>query len=236
MPTAVWWTPVDRRIDDAMWRAEVVARWAIRRGSVATLERGGTARGRSRVERWTRVVVATCGERGVIGDAYDAIRQDVLAQVERRHLRPEGDLDEVKLEVQRAVDEYQRVARLGDVLPLAVPSTMVDRILRSITDLGPLTDLMARRDVEEIFVEGARVSFLDGTGRLRGLTEPTSEEENRQLLDRLLGATERQLNTRHPMVQARVLDGTARLDSSDPSRQRHAFGHAAAVRGAQRDP
>jgi hypothetical protein len=33
---------------------------------------------------------------------------------------------------------------------------MVDRILRSITDLGPLTDLLARRDVEEIFIEGAR--------------------------------------------------------------------------------
>jgi hypothetical protein len=30
----------------------------------------------------------------MIGGAYDAIRHDVLAQVERRHLRPEGDLDE----------------------------------------------------------------------------------------------------------------------------------------------
>ena len=32
---------------------------------------------------------------------------------------------------------------------------MVHRVLRSITDLGPLTDLLARRDVEEIFIEGA---------------------------------------------------------------------------------
>ncbi|MET0420252.1 MAG: ATPase, T2SS/T4P/T4SS family, partial [Acidimicrobiia bacterium] len=149
-------------------------------------------------------------------DAYDVIRREVLAQVERRRLRPEGDLDEVKVEVLRAVDEYQRRARLGETLPLATPATMVDRILRSITDLGPLTDLVARRDVEEIFIEGARVSYLDAGGRLRGLTEPTSEEENRQLLDRLLGATERQLNTRHPMVQARVLDGTARLTAAIP--------------------
>ena len=35
---------------------------------------------------------------------------------------------------------------------------MVQRVLRSITDLGPLTELLGRRDVEEIFVEGARVS------------------------------------------------------------------------------
>ena len=150
-------------------------------------------------------------------DAYDAIRRDVLARIERRRLRPEGDLDEVKLEVHRAVEEYQSRARLGDGLPLVAPGTMSDRVLRSITDLGPLTDLVARRDVEEIFIEGARVSYLDGTGRLRGLTVPTSEDENRQLVDRLLGATERQLNTKHPMVQARVLDGTARLDRGDPA-------------------
>ena len=93
---------------------------------------------------------------------------------------------------------------------------MVDRVLRSITDFGPLTDLLARRDVEEIFLEGARVSYLDGSGRLRGLTVPTSEEENRQMVERLLAPTERQLNTKHPMVQARVLDGTARLTAAIP--------------------
>ncbi|MET0920159.1 MAG: ATPase, T2SS/T4P/T4SS family [Acidimicrobiia bacterium] len=183
------------------------------RGLGHTLHRGPTAKGNPGCDA---ALDSTFGARGMTADAYDVIRREVLAQVERRRLRPEGDLDEVKVEVLRAVDEYQRRARLGETLPLATPATMVDRILRSITDLGPLTDLVARRDVEEIFIEGARVSYLDAGGRLRGLTEPTSEEENRQLLDRLLGATERQLNTRHPMVQARVLDGTARLTAAIP--------------------
>ena len=60
------------------------------------------------------------------------------------------------------------------------------------------------------------MSYLDGSGRLRGLTVPTSEEENRQIVERLLAATDRQLNTKHPMVQARVLDGTARLTAAIP--------------------
>jgi pilus assembly protein CpaF len=149
-------------------------------------------------------------------DAYDGIRRDVLARIERRQLRPEGDLDEVRLEVHHAVDEYERLARLGAELPLVSPSVMVDRVLRSITDFGPMTDLIARRDVEEIFLEGARVSYLDSAGRLRGLTVPTSEEENRQMIERLLAPTDRQLNTKHPMVQARVLDGTARLTAAIP--------------------
>ena len=119
-------------------------------------------------------------------------------------------------EVERAIDDYQRRARLGEQVPLGDADTMMQRVLRSITDLGPLTELLARNDVEEIFVEGARVTYLDTSGRLRGLAEPTTEDENRQILDRLLADTERQLNAKHPMVQARVLDGTARLTAAIP--------------------
>jgi len=149
-------------------------------------------------------------------DAYDEIRRDVLARIARRQLRPDGDLDEVRSETYRAVEEYERVARLGEELPLLSPTVMADRVLRSIVDFGPLTDLIARHDVEEIFIEGARVSFLDGSGRLRGLALPTSEDENRQIIERLLAPTDRQLNTKHPMVQARVLAGTARLSAAIP--------------------
>ena len=77
---------------------------------------------------------------------------------------------------------------LGEEFPLGDPATMVNRVLRSVTDFGPFTDLLARRDVEEIFVEGPRVTYLDASGRLRGLAEPTSEEENRQMVDRLLAS------------------------------------------------
>jgi pilus assembly protein CpaF len=60
------------------------------------------------------------------------------------------------------------------------------------------------------------VTYLDASGRLRGLAEPTTENENRQILDRLLATTERQLNAKQPLVQARVLDGTARLTAAIP--------------------
>lgn len=149
-------------------------------------------------------------------DAYDLIRRDALAGIERRRLEPDREFGEVRTEVERAVDEYQRRARLGDELPLGDPAAMVQRVLRSVTELGPLSDLLARRDVEEVFIEGARVTYLDTSGRLRGLAEPTSEEENRQIVDRLLAVTERQLNAKYPLVQARVLDGTARLTAAIP--------------------
>ena len=149
-------------------------------------------------------------------DAYDGIRRDALVRIERRRLRPEGDLEEVQAEVHRAVDEYQRRAHLGDEIPLSDPGEMVGRVLQSITDFGPLTELIARPDVEEIFFEGPRVSYLDSSGRLRGLAVPTGEAENRQIVERLLAPTDRQLNTKHPIVQARVLQGSARLTAAIP--------------------
>ena len=204
-PESITWLPTDRA-----GGGRGMGRRA--RGPRTVPGRGRVARARSDVP----VGGDPVGEEGMSTDAYDVIRRDVHARIERRRLRPEADLDEVRAEVGRAVDDYQRVALLGEELPLVEPAEMAERVLRSITDFGALTELLARRDVEEIFIEGARVSYLDGSGRLRGLTVPTSEEENRQIVERMLAATDRQLNTKHPMVQARVLGGTARLTAAIP--------------------
>lgn len=149
-------------------------------------------------------------------DAYASIRRDVLDRIERRHGLADAAPETVRAEVRGAVDDYQRRAHHGERVPLNDPHAMTDRIVRSITDFGPLTELLTRDDVEEVFIEGGRVTYLDGSGQLRGLTTPTTEEENRQIIDRLLAATDRQLTTRHPLVQARVLEGTARLTAAIP--------------------
>ena len=148
-------------------------------------------------------------------DAYDAIRRQVLARIESR---PDAvdDPAGVRAAVQECVEQYQRRSHLGDGVALADPVDMADRIVQSVVHLGPFTELLERDDVEEIFVEGARVSYLDTTGRLRGLAVPTSEDENRQIVERLLAATERHLDAKHPLVQARVLDGSARLTAAIP--------------------
>jgi pilus assembly protein CpaF len=149
-------------------------------------------------------------------NAYDDIRRDVLQRIERNKLDPRSDLHRVRQVVADAVEAYQARAHLGDGRALRDPGEMAGRVLRSITDFGPLTDLFARNDVEEIFVEGSRVTYLERTGRLQGLAVPTTEEENRQVVDRLLATTQRHLDGKSPIVQARVLDGKARLTAAIP--------------------
>ncbi len=148
--------------------------------------------------------------------AYDEIRFRAISLVEEQQIDPEVDLGRVREVVSTAVEDYQRSAHLGVGRPLSKPAEMVERVVRSLAEFGPLSALLARSDVEEVFIEGQRVSFLDADGRLRGLDEPTTAAENRHVVERLLAATDRRLDASSPLVQARVLGGSARLTAVAP--------------------
>lgn len=149
-------------------------------------------------------------------NAYEVIRSDVLAHLERAKLDPKANLEGVRQVVVDAVEGYQTRAHLGEGRALRDPNDMVGRVLTSITGFGPLTELLTRPDIEEVFIEGSRVSYLDAMGHLQGLAVPTSEAENRQIVDRLLATTQRHLDAQNPIVQARVLHGKARLSAAIP--------------------
>jgi pilus assembly protein CpaF len=144
-------------------------------------------------------------------DAYHEIRRQALERIDGSGVDPERDAGRL-LELLRAtVDDYQRSAHLGEGRSLADPEATVQRLLRSVSSFGPLGDLLDRVDVEEIFIEGDRVSYLEAGGVLRGLETPSSEQENRQVIERLIAGTDRRLDASNPVMQARILDGSARL-------------------------
>ncbi len=148
--------------------------------------------------------------------AYEDIRLEVLRALERDEVDPVADAEAVTRTVEDAVASYQRRAHLGQGRALADPTDMARRVVASITDFGPLSELFSSPDVEEIFIEGGQVTFIDRNGRLQGLAIPTTEHENRQVVDRLLATTQRTLDATSPIVQARVLDGAARLTAAQP--------------------
>ena len=144
-------------------------------------------------------------------DAYHEIRRKALERIDGSGVDPEHDTGRL-LELLRAtVDDYQRSAHLGEGRSLADPEATVQRLLRSVSSFGPLGELLDRLDVEEIFIEGDRVSYLEAGGVLRGLETPSSQQENRQVIERLIAGTDRRLDASNPVMQARILDGSARL-------------------------
>ncbi len=148
--------------------------------------------------------------------AYATIRNEALLGVEREKLDPRADVEAVNRLVAAIVDDYQSQAQSGNAPTLHDPLGMIRRIVRSITGFGALSELLEDRTVEEIFIEGPHVTFIDGSGRLQVLTTPTSHEENRQTVNRLLADTDRHVDTANPIVQARVLNDTARLTAVIP--------------------
>ena len=149
-------------------------------------------------------------------DVYEELRRQALDRIDGSGLDPASDFDQTRDLLAGTVDEYQRLAHLGQGASLADPKATLDRLLDSVTGRGPLSRLLERPDVEEIFIEGDSVTYLEAGGALRGLETPTTQSENRQTIERMLSSTDRRLDTSNPIVQARVLDGTARLTAVIP--------------------
>jgi pilus assembly protein CpaF len=144
-------------------------------------------------------------------DVYETLRQEALARLDSTGLDPERDSDAVRQLLGAAVDDYQQKAHLGDGRSLADPKATVERLVRSVMGRSPLRDLLERDDVEEIFIEGDKVTYLEAGGTLRSSPVPTTEVENRQTIEQLIASTDRRLDASNPVAQARVLDGSARL-------------------------
>ncbi|MFB3051351.1 MAG: CpaF family protein [Acidimicrobiia bacterium] len=149
-------------------------------------------------------------------DVYEELRREALARIDGTGIDPESQLEEVRELLEVAVEDYQRRAHLGDGKSLADPRATVNRLVQSVTGRGPLSRLLDRSDVEEIFIEGDAVTYLEAGGVLRSADLPATEAENRQTIDQLISTSDRRLDASNPIAQARVLDGSARLTAVIP--------------------
>ena len=145
-------------------------------------------------------------------DTYEQLRQEVLAEVQRRSIDT-TDGAAVEALAKSVVEGYQAKARSGfGGLPLANAADVTARLCRSVRAWGPLTPHFTDEVVfEELFFHGADVSWLDGEGRLVSLDESISPAEVRSIIDRLLATGGAAVDESRPMVQVQVLDGRARL-------------------------
>src|SRR5688572_7883763 len=145
-------------------------------------------------------------------DTYEQLRQEVLAEVQRRSIDT-TDGAAVEALAKSVVEGYQAKARSGfGGLPLANAADVTARLCRSVRAWGPLTPHFTDEVVfEELFFHGADVSWLDGEGRLVSLNESISPAEVRSIIDRLLATGGAAVDESRPMVQVQVLDGRARL-------------------------
>jgi pilus assembly protein CpaF len=148
--------------------------------------------------------------------AYEKLRGRAAERIEDRKLDVESQPDSVRQAIAEIVEEYQATAHRGINEPLRDPVDMERRVWQAVAGFGPLTELLDNPRIEEIFLEGPRVSFIDDSGRLQSHVVSTTEGELRQVIDRLLAGTNRRLDSSNAIEQAHVLGGTARLTAVVP--------------------
>ena len=144
--------------------------------------------------------------------AHVELRAELQRRLQAANIDANAEPDRVRSLIRQVVDHYQAKARGGIGRPLADPDLTIWRLERSTLGQGPLEPLLQPgAGIEEIFVKGDDLTYLDRCGRLCSLDEPTDEEELRSVVTRLLMATGRSVDTAHPIVDAQVLDGRGRL-------------------------
>lgn len=149
------------------------------------------------------------------GSTYQTVKALVLRRIEAGEIAPNGERATVRAAIADCVHDYQERAHLDDDLtPISDVEGMVDRLLASVADLGPLTQLIGRPDVEEIQVQGTKVTYWTSDGRVHWLAPTATEDELRQYVERLLqGAADRaQLDASTPIASVGI-GGGARLSA-----------------------
>jgi pilus assembly protein CpaF len=126
--------------------------------------------------------------------------------IERRRVaaaRGSQPAEDLEAEVRSLVDEDAALLGAADREAVAAG------ILRDTVGLGPLEDLLADPEVEEVMVNGADTVFVERSGRI----EPAAacfadEEELRNAIERILAPLGRRVDELSPMVDARLADGS----------------------------
>jgi pilus assembly protein CpaF len=128
------------------------------------------------------------------------------ALIERRRAdaaggRPQrGDLAEAVTEL---------VDREAAILPDAERGEIAARILRDTVGLGPLEELLADPEVEEVMVNGPGQVYVERRGRIEATEVRFADEaELRNSIERILAPLGRRVDELSPMVDARLADGS----------------------------
>jgi pilus assembly protein CpaF len=101
------------------------------------------------------------------------------------------------------------VAEGAALLGAADREALVARVLRDTVGLGPLEDLLADPEVEEVMVNGPDRVFVERGGRILPADVAfVDEEELRNAIERILAPLGRRIDELSPMVDARLADGS----------------------------
>lgn len=131
-----------------------------------------------------------------------ALREELIERHRAAAAGPDG-VGSLELRLRDLVDE-----RAG-LLSEDAREQLVERILRETVGLGPLEQILADPEVDEVMVNGHREVWVERRGRLeRTPVGFESESHLRDVIERILGPIGRRVDELSPMADGRLGDGS----------------------------
>ena len=136
---------------------------------------------------------------------HDMLIQDLdLRHIDIAKIAPE----ELRRRTEKVIENV--VARLTDEVPVWLATTaLVKEITDEALGLGPIEDLLADHEVDEIMVNGWSQIYVERKGKIE-LTEKrfTDDRQVLEIIRRILAPIGRRIDESSPLVDARLADGS----------------------------
>lgn len=136
------------------------------------------------------------------------LEEEVREQIRQRRLDPATDDLALRQLVREVVSDFDERALQGGVRPLPDADEAGRLVLESVAGLGPLQQYLDDPQVEEIWINAPGKIFVARHGRSELTPTLLTEQQVRDLVERMLRASGRRVDLSSPFVDAALPDGS----------------------------
>lgn len=139
---------------------------------------------------------------------FQSLEDEVRDQIRHRRLDPVTDDLALRQLVREVVTGFDDRALAGGIRPLQDPEEAHRLLLESVAGLGPLQQYLDDPHVEEIWINEPGKVFVARHGRPELTTTILTEQQVRDLVERMLRSSGRRVDLSSPFVDAALPDGS----------------------------
>src|SRR5690625_81621 len=132
---------------------------------------------------------------------------EVRELVRRRGIDPSNDVAEMRSLVAEAIADYDGRSLNGLVPPVGDPEEIAKLLLDAVAGLGPLQRFLDDPTIEEIWINEPGKVFVARGGKSELTTTILTDEQVRDLVERMLRVSGRRLDLSSPFVDATLASG-----------------------------
>ncbi|MFJ5860510.1 CpaF family protein [Pseudarthrobacter sp. NPDC092439] len=141
-------------------------------------------------------------------DALGIVEDEVRELIRRRGLDPSRQAGEVRRLVEAAVTDYDERALLGPLPPIGPLEAARKFLFDAVAGFGVLQPLLDDPTIEEIWINAPHEIYVARNGESELTSLSLSEQQVRDLVERMLKSSGRRLDMSTPFVDAALPDGS----------------------------